>query len=112
MNRHVLSAVALTALITPIAASVGCASAPVAEVPRSFDSQRAEAEVAGLSCPLCAESLIATVEGVSGVRSASLDLEAGRLMMTFGKSPPTPERIAQAVEDAGFTLVRFGAAGE
>lgn len=86
----------------------GCATRPAAAVPDTFASSRAEAQVAGLSCPLCAESLLAVVEDVEGVESAWLDLDAGRLTLEFATPAPKPQAIADAIEKAGFTLQGFG----
>ncbi len=105
------AAIAVASLrLSVVSLSVGCAATSSSAMPERFDAPRASAEVAGLSCPLCAESLIATVEGVEGVESAWLDLEAGRLTLTFGKTPPTPAQVARSIENAGFTLVSFGPA--
>ena len=67
----------------------------------------ASARVNGLSCPLCAESLIATINRIEGVGNASLDLGSGTLTMDIGKQPPSADRIAKAIDDAGFTFVGF-----
>lgn len=67
----------------------------------------AAARVNGLSCPLCAESLIATVDRIDGVDGASLDLGTGTLRLQIGKRPPEATAIARAVNDAGFTFVGF-----
>ena len=109
MKNHVICAAAVA-----IATVSGCASrAPSAnttQLPAAFESSQAEVRVAGLSCPLCAESLIATVDRIDGVESSALDLEEGRLTLAFGKSRPAPSEIAAAIENAGFTLVGFGPA--
>lgn len=110
--RRMSLAAAVLALptLTPL---VGCATpSTMTDAPAAFGSSMAAADVAGLSCPLCAESLIATVEGIDGVESAWLDLEAGRLTMSLGDTPPTPAEVAASVERAGFTLVAFRPAGK
>lgn len=88
----------------------GCA--PRAEAlshatPTSLPSGLNAARVNGLSCPLCAESLIATIEDLEGVESASLDFDQGVLSFTTTSTPPTQAAVAQTVNNAGFTFVSF-----
>ncbi len=108
--RSTVTIAAVLLSLLAVSLGAGCATQPLGVMPEQFDTGQASAQVAGLSCPLCAESLIATVQGVDGVEAASLDLEAGLLTMTFGKVPPSPADVARSIEDAGFTLVSFGLA--
>lgn len=102
MLKHTLCAAAVAAMTL-----AGCATRPVVDVPEQFSSSRVDAQVAGLSCPLCAESLIATVERVEGVESTWLDLDSGRLTLEFSEPMPRPAAIAQSIDDAGFTFLGF-----
>ena len=103
MFKHTVRAAGLVALVL-----AGCATRPQVDVPEQFTSLRVDAQVAGLSCPLCAESLIATVEQVEGVESTWLDLDTGRLTLEFSDPPPTPATIAQSIDNAGFTFLGYG----
>lgn len=107
MFKHTMFAAALAAVTL-----AGCATRPSVEIPEQFGSSLVEARVAGLSCPLCAESLIATVEKVEGVESTWLDLDSGRLTLEFSDPAPTPAAIAKSIDDAGFTLLGFGPASK
>jgi copper chaperone CopZ len=64
--------------------------------------------VNGLGCPLCASNIDRQLKRVRGVTSIEVDLSVGRV--TVGLLPgkqPSPYRLGEAVEDAGFTLVRI-----
>jgi len=63
--------------------------------------------VNGMGCPLCATNLDLQLKRVKGVQSATVDLGVGTVAITMtGSSRPSPWRLHNAVEDAGFTLVR------
>lgn len=62
-------------------------------------------EVNGLSCPQCASNLTLTLEEVSGVSEASINLATGDVEVTFGIGAPSSRALADAVDNAGFTLV-------
>ncbi|MFA6044502.1 MAG: heavy-metal-associated domain-containing protein [Phycisphaerales bacterium] len=63
--------------------------------------------VNGLGCPLCASNIDQQLAGVKGVRSADVDLSGGTVKVTFaGPVHPSAHALNEAVEDAGFTLVK------
>jgi copper chaperone CopZ len=64
--------------------------------------------VSGMGCPLCATNIDKQLERLSGVKSVAVDLGTGkvRVGMLAGKPHPSPARFGEAVEDAGFTLVK------
>lgn len=63
--------------------------------------------VNGMGCPLCASNLDLQLERVKGVKKINVDLGVGTAQITFeGTARPSPFELYNAVEDAGFTLVK------
>ncbi len=70
-------------------------------------SDGARLYVNGMGCPLCASALDLQLKRVQGVDAATVDLSKGQVDVALsGKSRPSPQRLADAVADAGFTLVK------
>jgi len=63
--------------------------------------------VNGLGCPLCASAIDKQLERVKGVSSVHTDLSVGKVTLTLGKGAASPKQLADAVLDAGFTLVKI-----
>lgn len=101
------------------ASSDAAASSPVSDAGRPavvearalsselpLEGDRATLLVQGLSCPLCAtniDKMLAREPGVDGVR---VDLSTGRVQIGLkGASRPSPSRLGEVVDKAGFTLV-------
>jgi copper chaperone CopZ len=84
------------------------AEAAAARSPDAITSDRVVLYVNGLSCPQCATNVDDQLKRVRGVQSVQTDLSNGRvtLELTPGKPHPSPATLAEAVEDAGFTLVK------
>jgi len=63
--------------------------------------------VNGLGCPLCASNIDHQLKRVRGVKAISVDLGVGvvKLNLIQGRQP-SPYTLGEAVEDAGFTLVK------
>lgn len=64
------------------------------------DTNRHELEVSGMSCDSCAARVVAALQGVEGVQSASVDLESGRASIV-GDSIDT-NQLVEAVTRAGY----------
>lgn len=64
--------------------------------------------VNGMGCPLCATNINMQLERVAGVRSVAVDLGVGKVTLGLmpGAKHPSPHVLGEAVEDAGFTLVK------
>jgi copper chaperone CopZ len=64
--------------------------------------------VNGLGCPLCASNIDKQLARVDGVQAIAVDLSQGKVTLTLkpGAAHPSPARLSDAVEDAGFTLVK------
>ncbi len=64
--------------------------------------------VNGMGCPLCASNIDRQLERVKGVSTVKVDLGDGTVALTLAASGPhpSPARLGEAVEDAGFTLVK------
>ncbi len=64
--------------------------------------------VNGMGCPLCASNIDKQLVRVPGVNSVKVDLGEGKVWLTLkpGAAHPSPARLGEAVEDAGFTLVK------
>ncbi len=64
--------------------------------------------VNGLGCPQCASNVDVQLLRLPGVRKADVDLSTGQVHLAFqGEKRPSPKRLNDAVEDAGFTLARI-----
>lgn len=64
--------------------------------------------VNGLGCPLCATNVDVQLKRIKGITDAKVDLGAGTVLIDMpGQTKPSPKRLADAVEDAGFTLVKI-----
>ncbi|GJQ29530.1 MAG: hypothetical protein HBSAPP03_14140 [Phycisphaerae bacterium] len=64
--------------------------------------------VNGLGCPLCATNIDKQLLRNRSIATATVDLGAGTVLVTFkeGAAHPTPDRLRNIVEDAGFTLIK------
>lgn len=64
--------------------------------------------VNGLGCPLCASNIDKQLIRVKGVSKVDVDLGHGKVTLALdpGAAHPSPARLGEAVEDAGFTLVK------
>jgi copper chaperone CopZ len=89
----------------------GCAT-PRADTSRPPDApqdlssyRRVILTVYGLSCPLCSNNLDGRLRRIQGVEKSQIDLQTGAVEVWLAENHwATPDAIAQAVEDAGFTL--------
>lgn len=123
MFRHI-TACSLTVLLTLVG---GCAASnepqyeekPITHTVTPADLEHAKDTkpiattgavlyVNGLGCPLCASNIDRQLKRVRGITSINVDLSVGRveLGLLAGKQP-SPARLGEAVEDAGFTLVKI-----
>jgi copper chaperone CopZ len=71
--------------------------------------------VKGLSCPQCAGNIERQLDRIKAVQEFKLDLDDGIVTLTLrDKSSVSRDRLAKAVEDAGYTLDKVWAqpAGE
>jgi len=64
--------------------------------------------VNGLGCPQCATNADLQLKRIRGVSNIRTDLGEGKIYMTIagGSKNPSPQRFHDAIEDAGFTLVK------
>lgn len=67
--------------------------------------------VNGLGCPQCATNIDLQLKRIRGIDTAYVDLGSGTVLLDLrpGGTHPSPARLASAVEDAGFTLVKIEA---
>lgn len=65
--------------------------------------------VNGLGCPQCATNADLQLKRISGVRNIQTDLSTGKISISMlgGDKNPTAKRVSDAIEDAGFTLVKI-----
>lgn len=64
--------------------------------------------VHGLSCPLCSNNLDGQLRRIEGVEEATIDLKTGAVSVQLGEGHSvSPEDLALAVENAGFTLKKI-----
>lgn len=64
-------------------------------------------QIAGLSCPLCASNADKSLRRLPGVFDARTNLTTGEIRLWLDPAAtPTPQTLADAVLDAGFTVAR------
>jgi len=61
--------------------------------------------VKGMSCGHCQASVAKALRGVQGVSEALVNLDKQQATVTFDPAQVTREKLAKAVEDAGYALV-------
>lgn len=57
--------------------------------------------VAGMSCGHCKNSVEEALNGLAGVESAEVDLDAESVTVTFDASKTQKDGLKEAIEDAG-----------
>ena len=60
--------------------------------------------VQGMTCSHCVLAVTEEVSLIPGVIDVAVELESGRVTVT-ADADPSPEAVAAAVEEAGYTLV-------
>lgn len=60
--------------------------------------------VQGMTCGHCVKAVTEEVSEIPGVTAVDVELESGRVTVTAA-ADPTPEAMAAAVDEAGYTLV-------
>ncbi len=65
--------------------------------------------VNGLGCPQCATNADLQLKRISGVSNIQTDLSTGKISISMlgGDKNPTAKRVSDAIEDAGFTIVKI-----
>ncbi len=77
-----------------------------------IDASRVTLWVNGLGCPLCATNIDRQIERVKGVQAIAVDLSSGRVGVDLRPGArPSPWDFWDAVDAAGFTLVKVEVAG-
>lgn len=59
--------------------------------------------VDGMHCGSCAEKVIATLNGVSGVTASASDYQSGRTVVAYDASKVKPTALVDALKKAGWT---------
>lgn len=60
-------------------------------------------KVQGMSCGHCVEAVTRALEGVEGVRSARVDLDAGRAEVDYDEGRTGTRELVGAVIEEGYT---------
>lgn len=61
-------------------------------------------EVKGMTCSHCKMSVEGALNGLDGVVSSEVDLETGKVNVTYDESKVTIEAMKEAVEDQGYDV--------
>ncbi len=70
--------------------------------------QSAKLKADGLTCSMCSKAIFKALEKVSFIDKIDADIETSVFTLTFKKDQTvSPDRIAKAVTDAGFTVGRL-----
>ena len=132
MNTRILVNTRILTIALSFAASglVGCASGPTSggshmsehavnhqstpedlaalESAKAVTAPNVVLWVNGLGCPQCASNVDAQLERLPGVVSVATDLSNGKIdVVLTGSRRPSPSQFKEAIEDAGFTLVKL-----
>lgn len=59
--------------------------------------------IKGMSCGHCVNAVTGALEGVPGVQSAVVELQAGRARVEYDESKATSAELVGAVMDEGYT---------
>ena len=65
---------------------------------------RTKLNVTGMTCNHCTHSVKMALEGVDGVRSARVDLEAGTALIDHEDDQPELAALSSAVAEAGYQV--------
>jgi copper chaperone CopZ len=60
-------------------------------------------KVSGMTCQHCVRSVTQALESQQGVARADVDLQAGRARIEYDDSVTSPDQLANAVMDEGYT---------
>ena len=60
--------------------------------------------VQGMTCNHCVHAVTTEISAIPGVSDVAVDLESGLVTVT-AETDPSPESVAAAVDEAGYTLV-------
>ena len=60
--------------------------------------------VQGMTCNHCVHAVTTEISAIPGVSDVVVDLESGLVTVT-AETDPSPESVAAAVDEAGYTLV-------
>ena len=63
---------------------------------------RSTLNVTGMTCQHCVHTVKSALEGLSGVRSARVDLDNGKAVVDYDDSLTGPREMSAAVADAGY----------
>lgn len=63
---------------------------------------RTKLKVTGMTCNHCTHAVKVALEGLDGVRSARVDLDAGAALVDYDDSVTGPPEMGVAVADAGY----------
>lgn len=113
------SAILIVSLIAAALLLAGCESTPQSSSSDDGSSSSMHSEmpieasevamiVHGMGCPLCANNVDKQLLAVPGVEEVNVDMGNGRVTVQLKDHPrPTRKQLAKAIDDSGFTLVRF-----
>lgn len=78
-----------------------CCSAPAAAVEVAAEATTT-LKVEGMTCASCSVTVKTALKKLDGVRDAQVSAKEKRARVTYDPARVTPERMVQAVKDAGY----------
>jgi copper chaperone len=60
--------------------------------------------ITGMTCGGCVNSVTKVLQSTPGVHQASVSLIPSQAVVSYDAAVATPEQLAKAIEDAGFTV--------
>lgn len=64
---------------------------------------RSTLKVTGMTCGHCRSAVESALRDLPGVRSARVDLEAGKAVVDYDDGKTSPRELTNAVADAGYS---------
>lgn len=78
------------------------ATAMAAETAPATASKTATLKVGGMTCAACSLTVRIALKKLDGVKSATVDVSAGRASVEYDPTKVKPEQMAEAVTKAGY----------
>ncbi|MFD1708181.1 copper chaperone CopZ [Siminovitchia sediminis] len=66
--------------------------------------ERKTLDVQGMSCGHCKASVEGALKKLDGVKAAEVNLEAGKVDVTYDESKVTVDALKEAIEDQGYDV--------
>lgn len=83
----------------------GAPGIAIATQRRQFRMETKVLKIEGMSCDHCKKAVAEALQGIAGVKSVEVDLEAGKATVSYDPAQASEEVMRRAVEEAGYEVV-------